>query len=422
MSYAYVSSGPSGMLLDSTGVGYIPTAEQRKREATAIMQRFSDIVGQGAAPLPPGDNAIGSLAAELGLVSKFDLIDAREMSSYNSIPFGLGLLTGGCLNRLQLAVLLRAQSLLMDQVASRDEILRATREVFLDSRISLQTALSRTKWVRPNHPTNTLGELLISANLLTPLQFARIHNFSNQSMLPIGRVVVLLNLLSSSMVDAALDVQREIRKGRMHRHDGVMKLRSLASRTIETLPRNPRGFKSRSKRPLLGELLIEAGILSTTDVICAVSIAQPRQKMFGEVLREFNWISERILQDALALQKLIDFQVISRFQAVKVLKLVVAGKAMKAALESVLCALNFERNQVFFRQMIKHVQIHNVSISDLEIVENIFVQGRIEAERAILLLNHCMVSSLPLESVLAKLGWIVEMNIPDCRYSGSCSL
>lgn len=422
MSYAYVSSGPSGMLLDRKSLGTLPKAENRKSEAVAMMQRFSDIVGQGAMPQPPGDNAIGNLAAEMGLVSKFDLIDAREMSTYNSIPFGLGLLAGGCLNRSQLTVLLRAQSLLMDQVASRDEILFATREVFLDSRISLRTALCCSRWVSPNQPTNTLGELLIGSNLLTPLQFARIHNFSKQSMLPIGRVMVLLGFLSSSMVEAALDVQREIRKGRMHRRDGVMKLRSLASRTIETLPRNPRGFRAKTKRPLLGELLVEAGVLSTTDVICAVSIAQPRQKMFGEVLREFNWISERLLEDALALQKLIDFQVISRFQALKALKLVVAGKAIKAALEAVLCASNFERKQVFFRQLIKHVQIHNVSISDLEVVENIFVQGRIEAERAILLLNHCMVSSLPLEMVLAKLGWTIEMSIPDCRYSGICSL
>lgn len=421
MSYAYVSSGRSGMLLESSSVTSL-AAEHQRNEAAAMMQKFSLIVGPYSIPQEPGDNAIGSLAAELGLVSKFDLIDARELSSYNSIPFGLGLLTGGCINRLQLAVLLRAQALLMDQVASRDEILRATREVFSDSRISLRTALSRIKWVRPNHPTNTLGELLISADLLTQLQFARIHNLSNQSMLPLGRVMVLLGFLSSSMVDAALDMQREIRKGRMNRHDGVMKLRSLASRATETMPRNPLGYKSKSKRPLLGELLIEAGVLSTTDVVCAVSIAQPRQKMFGEVLREFNWISERLLQDALVIQKLVDFQVVSRFQAVKVLKLVVAGKAMQSALDSVLCALNFERKQIFFRQLIKHVQIHNVSILDLELVENIFVQGRIEADRAILLLNHCMLTSLRVEMVLAKLGWTVEINVPGCRYSGICNL
>lgn len=422
MSTTYVSSGPSSMLIERANVGYPSTADQRKSEATAMMQRFSDIVGLGAMPQPPSDNAIGSLAAELGLVSNFDLIDAREMSTYNSIPFGLGLLTGGCLNRAQLTILLRAQSLLMDQVATRDEILCATREVLLDSRISLRTALCRSKWVSPNHPTNTLGELLIGSHLLTPLQFARIHNFSNHSMLPIGRVIVLLGLLSSSMVYALLDVQREIRKGSINRNDGMMKLRSLASRTIETLPPNPRMGKSKTKRPLLGELLVEAGVLSTTDVICAVSIAQPRQKLLGEVLREFNWISEQLLQDALALQKLIDFQIVSRFQAVKVLKLILVGKAMKAGLEAVLCAVNFERKQVFFRQLIKYVQIHNVSISDLQIVENIFLQGRIEAERAILLLIHCMVYSLPLEMVLAKLGWTVEINVPDCRYSGICHL
>jgi len=137
--------------------------------------------------------------------------------------------------------------------------------------------------------------------------------------------------------------------------------------------------------------------------------------MFGEVLREFNWISEGLLQDALALQKLIDFQIVTRFQAVKVLKLIVAGKAMKSALESVLCSINHERRQVFFRQLIKHIQIQNVSMPDLQIVESIFVHGRIEADRAILLLIHCVVSSLPVEIVLAKLGWTIEMDIRDCR-------
>jgi hypothetical protein len=380
-----------------------------------MMQKFADIVGADAKPQPPGDNAIGSLAADLGWVNNFDLINAQDLSSYTSIPFGLSLLTAGCLSRPQLTVLLRAQSLLMDQVASRDEILTATHEVFMDSRISLQTALSRTKWVRPSHKTNTLGELLLSANLLTPLQFARIHNFSNQSMLPIGRVMILLSVLSPSMVDAALDVQREIRKGRMQRRDGVLKLRSLASRSIETLPRDPIGFKAKFKRPLLGELLIEAGVLSATDVICAVSIAQPRQIFFGEVLREFNWISERLLLDALALQKLIDFQIVTRFQAVKVLKLIVAGKTMKSALEAVLCSINLERRQVFFHQLIERVQIRNISKADLQTVENIFVRGRIEAERAVLLLVHCAVTSLPVEIVLAKLGWTVEMDIRDCR-------
>jgi hypothetical protein len=222
-------------------------------------------------------------------------------------------------------------------------------------------------------------------------------------MLPLGRVLVITGILSCPTVSTALSIQRAIRAKKMTRARGVEQLRFLTDRNnmLQSHP-GTNVFKKGRERLLLGELLIEAGLLSAMEVINAIEMALPHEKRIGEVLREFNWISIEHLDGALALQTLAEVKAITRQKAVRALRLIhSAGKTLSAALEDVLTSAKRRKSA-----MERHTPAQPLSLLVQE-AQGYFVHGSIDLDEAIILVEYCERKNVSIRTAFRELGWTV---------------
>ncbi len=123
---------------------------------------------------------------------------------------------------------------------------------------------------------------------------------SDTSGLPLGRVLLLLNRISSPSLELALSLQKEVRLGHLNLGQAQTKLEK------ELIPPAPISDSSSSGQKIkLGEMLVLASLLTPTEVMSAVDMAQANDKMIGEVLIEMGWLSEDLLTATLKLQEMI---------------------------------------------------------------------------------------------------------------------
>ncbi len=361
---------------------------------------------------------LGRLVADLNMATSKELEHAAHIGRYGNLPLGLGLVMLGCFSRKDLTNLIRAQSMLIDGLVSESQIAEANKISQREPRLTLHAALGRTGWVcDPNVKSNTLGGLLVAAGLLTPLKLAWCHTIANSTMLPLGRVLTLTNTLSCPAVSAALSVQTAIRMQKFNRAQGIRELQFLSSRSEQILQmQSDLTAKKGRNRPLLGELFIEAGILSATEVINAVEISKPDQKMIGEILCEFSWVTEELLHGALALQKLAEFQTITRQNAVSALRLIhTTGTSFKSALDAVLPTIKRPFRREYIEQVLKFASPATALCNKTNELKNYFVSGSIEADQALILSDYCQRGSMSVTAALVHLGWTVNINVKDCR-------
>lgn len=161
-----------------------------------------------------------------------------------------------------------------------------------------------------------LGELLLSADHLSSMQVDIALKASDSSGLPLGRVLVLLSKLSEPSLDLALNLQREVRFGKVDRAVAVDQLR----KEKVLFSAEGRDGDADDKRLRIGELLIASNLLSEADVQSAVEMAKANDKMMGEVLIEMGWVSPELLTAALRLQEMVWSGGISIYRATSALK------------------------------------------------------------------------------------------------------
>jgi hypothetical protein len=69
----------------------------------------------------------------------------------------------------------------------------------------------------------------------------------------------------------------------------------------------------------IGELLVESGIISTSDLLAALEMSVQGDQRVGETLLDLDWITEDKLNAGLELQKLVTCRVLSKEAAIRAL-------------------------------------------------------------------------------------------------------
>ena len=316
------------------------------------------------------DFLIGELLLKAGLIKQSQLDEALKLAGNKHMQIGQMLIMARHITPRDLQAALDAQSAIRDRVM---EMNMATRALGLACHQNISFAEACQKQSQANlaaaGPTNKLGELLISANLISTQQFAHAMQRSMATGLPLGRMLVLSGVLNEGLLSLTLETQIQLRDGTISREDavahlheasgaktinpsGLAQLEGAASHTKLLLPRK-HGLR-------LGEFLVLAGILSEMDVMNALEFSLVSEKPLGKVLIEHGYITEDLCVAALKLQSMIDSGNLDCEQAALSLKGVHNGNmGLLEAMEKVTSA-TVEGTYIDFQNLITESQLLNV--------------------------------------------------------------
>lgn len=267
------------------------------------------------------EHRLGELLIEMGFLQPKELEDAVAMANQTRLPLGSVLVMSGHLSDKELRACVLGQSLLKDNVIVKDDMFRVMR-IVRERGVSFEEGMQMLegKVEKVDKETNKLGELLIAAERITPEQLQIALDTVESSGLPLGRVLVLTGAVNEPVLKVGLEVQVGVRDGSISREEAIMKLRTVSSVSTITRQSIEMTAPTLDKILRLGEFFEKAGIISDTDMLNALEVALTQQRRVGEVLVQFNLVSEKLVEAALELQHLTRGRQIRPDQAISALQ------------------------------------------------------------------------------------------------------
>ncbi|MDR3616531.1 MAG: tetratricopeptide repeat protein [Candidatus Obscuribacterales bacterium] len=278
---------------------------------------------------------LGELLVELGLIDALGLSQLLSVASETGLAFGRVAIMSDTLSEFDLKNVLRCQNLLKDgliditQARKALEFSRRNNEEIDESLFHLGLKPA------PGDNLVQLGELLLSAQYVTPQQLAVALAQHEKTDLPLGRVLVLSGVLTEGLLTTAINAQILVRD---HKLDRAQAIESLTQAKIRQIPiemaAREKGFYELPNRtlPRLGELLTIAEIINDTQLANALEVSLASKQPVGEVLIESGLLKREILESALVVQKMIGEGAVRVAEAKSILLAIKHGQRLEDAL------------------------------------------------------------------------------------------
>lgn len=395
------------------------------------------------------DLRIGPLLKKMELLKGDQLEDLLQLNRTTDLPVGSVLVMSGEISDRILRTAVQAQSMLKDGLASEDQVVHAI-QIVKKRGLTLNAALKEVRWSRDNDvKSSTLGELLSSSKLVDQLKLTKALATSQSSMLPLGRVLVLTNALSRPLLLSTLDIQTKIRNGQLNREVAISQLCSLRDR-IKHVEHNLATRASTQKRGpdlRIGELLVESGIISTSDLLTALEMSVQGDQRVGETLVDLEWISEDRLNAGLELQKLVSCKILSKEAAIRALshmhktnesldKCVARETSSETKHQRDISQDEFLRlagalTGVPVSQLVSlgdhpHVPVHERETEDIEVFDaaeekqitqtaetlrQAIKDGHLNLDQSMIIMSYCLRGRMKVLDAVKLLGWTIPVKL-----------
>ena len=156
---------------------------------------------------------IGELLTKSGILTPEGLNDALNKAKERGLPLGKVLVMLGFIKQRDLKAAVEAQSLINDGMVTLDMAAEALSAVS-KSEMKLPDALGQLGWKKQKQgSSNRLGELLVEAEAVTWDQMDEALKTSQETGLPVGRVLVFRKYIANEVLLACLAAQKLIREG-----------------------------------------------------------------------------------------------------------------------------------------------------------------------------------------------------------------
>lgn len=179
---------------------------------------------------------LGEILVAFGLISSVELEQGLRLSSLTGLPLGKTLIYLECIHDQLLHDLIQAQSMLREKIISVEEA-RSALNIVRVSNCKFQDAL--LSMGIQNLPTSSrLGELLSFAEKINDKHLKIGLSIADNSGLPLGQVLVMLDVISPGCLRVSLSLQRQLRAGEIEMSTAKDKLKSIrvADETVSNLP------------------------------------------------------------------------------------------------------------------------------------------------------------------------------------------
>jgi hypothetical protein len=262
---------------------------------------------------------IGDLLVELGLVSQKDLNEALQIGKDTGLPIGRVLTMSAFLTESQFQAALKAQSLLKEGVMRMPAVKDAIEQV--SNGTPVEEAFGNVGVAKEDAENEVkLGELLSKSGFVTSDQLDTALEKSKTTGLPLGRLLLMSGTISESLLTAALNAQIFVRDGRITKEQAVEGLKGVKRRHVPIeVSLAEKGLYQMPDRPTirLGELLVQANVISNVEVMNAIEIGLINDKQMGEILLELDRIEGKMLNYALNLQGQVESGLLTPEQAIQ---------------------------------------------------------------------------------------------------------
>jgi tetratricopeptide (TPR) repeat protein len=378
---------------------------------------------------------IGDLLIDLGLIDKQDLQQAKRISKDTGLPIGRVLIMSGWLEEAHLQIVLDAQVHLREGRLSLEKAKSAIDRAFREN-LTFEKVASDMGLVLDNK--TRLGELLISAELITEDQLKAGLETSASSFLPIGRTLVLSGVISEELLTTAINAQKLLRAQKITRKQAIEGMKAAKQRAPEAAPqgRQRHFYKLPARNSVrLGELLIAADALTETQLSTAVEIGLVNGLSLGQVLIEMGFVDPQALDASLALQKMLAEEKLGMDAASKILFRICQEKiSLSEALRTTNDVLPPQENRSLLQFLKLNQQITDADVKKIvdfvlqdsqvmakalvranvlpeDLVNNayrcqqLWQRSAISLEHACVALNHARSNKLTVEEALHELNW-----------------
>lgn len=282
---------------------------------------------------------LGEICLQAGMLTQDQLQEAIRHSKGKRLQIGQILVMCGFLTPRDLQSVLLAQSMIRDKSIDFNLAIRCLKIAFKMGSTFSEVLDNHEEAPARKAPTGRLGELLLEAGVLRWEQLSKAMEQSLQTGLPLGRMLVLHQVLTDAVLNSVLDIQVRLRDEMLTREEAVNAVRlaagvqssssdgNVAEKTQTEGPRR-RGIR-------LGEMLVLSGVLTETDVMNALEWGLVNQQPIGNVLINRSLITSDLLEAALKLQKLVDESQLDALNAAECLGQIHESKiSLEEAMES----------------------------------------------------------------------------------------
>jgi CBS domain-containing protein len=382
---------------------------------------------------------LGELLIRVGILKTNELEDAIRTAGETGLPIGRVLIMSGYMTDRELHAAVQAQSLIKDKVVEIETAFEALKQVSQED-VTLEQALRKRGWAgKKTADTAKLGELLRSSELVNDDQLNECLQTSQETGLPLGRILVLTQAISEELLAAALTAQILIRDGKVSKEQAIKGLRASKRRRVsleESLI--DQGFYKPPLRQTvkLGELFVLSGLVTDSDLMGALEIGLTREMPIGQVLVDCGYISREVLNTALKFQEMVVNGTLNALQASEALRQVATrsismaqsvaelgllkseqtetiklGEILKAAgivtEDDIKSAIDLSaRNSALIGKILLVTGLINEQTLHASLRAQFLVrEGFLRMEQAIIALNHCEKHSCSFDDAIQELGW-----------------
>lgn len=238
-----------------------------------------------------------------------------------------------------------------------------------------------------------LGSLLLISGLVTEEQMAKAMEIASALSLPLGRAFVMIGILTSNVIVAAVEMQSMLRDKLIDIQTikaalPLVKMENMsAGAALAKVGWTPKEDPIFTK---LGELLFDAGIINKEQLNEALRIASKSQMPLGRVLIINDFVNHNMLWAGLNAQVLIRDGRINRKQAI-------AG--LQAA---------FARQKTFEKSMLDQGVQLQAPPRKIKLGDILLMAGLLTEQDLLNALESCLVTDKPMGQVLIQKGLLTQ--------------
>lgn len=384
---------------------------------------------------------IGDILTSAKIVAVADLTNASQVAARTGLPAERVLVMLGLVTTETVEAAVRAHLLVRDRVITAEAAAKAI-GVVASYRVDLDRALEHIGSAPAKKTVvNQLGEVLVLAQLLSQEQLVEALKTSQHLNLPLGRILVLKNILTEQVVEAALNALILMRDGQIDRAQAILAMKAVGKLNvaIESCLISMGVVFNTSDTVLIGELLVQSEMVDKGNLLTALELSLINDQQVGQALIEYGFIDEQNLEAALELQQMVNNKSISMEQAAEALKKVVndgtdvvfsvpavshlninrlqavdlatllhrSGLVTQENTEKAL-AVSYASKLPFNNMLLKYNMIEEAALQIAIRCHLLIAEGNLSVEQAIFTLHQCHWTGASLVDVLTQMGWMRE--------------
>ncbi len=341
---------------------------------------------------------LGELFLEAGIISPVILNNCLVIAKRTAMPLGRVLVMSGHVSDLDVECAVRTQRSVREgsiEVQMAKELLRFAHV----HQVTIDEAYRLNGISRELGSLTRLGKLLLAAGILNEESLKKGMRYSEQTGYPLGLSLVHLNLITEKTLTTCISLQILLRDKHLHFFDAVKAVQFIVrdGESFEGLltALGLKGVGIPVAPPKVGELLVEANLLSAEDAMVLAELGTEQDMQYGELVTTYNLVQRNVIDAAVQLQKMFKNPMFTRARAARLLKLV---HEMNTTLEQVMSdfdvieqAVTLLRaagviDEAVLRQSAASIENFEMSVSEALILRNEITKP--QARKAIECLHH----------------------------------